>query len=164
MLRHKPDEIGLSLDSKGWANIVELINKTTDFKLSRELIEIVVETSDKQRLAISEDNKRIKANQGHSIEINLDLTATTPPNYLLHGTAERFLASIKAEELKKQNRLHVHLSQSAAVANTVGQHYGKPVLLQVTSKEMHSEGYKFYKTLNNVWLVDEVAAKFIKEL
>ncbi len=138
LLRYKPEEIGLSLDSKGWANIEELIIKTTDFKLSKEIIEVVVETSDKQRFSICENNKKIKANQGHSIEINLDLTAITPPDYLLHGTADRFLASIRAEGLKKQSRHHVHLSQSSAVANTVGQRYGKPVLLQVASKEITS--------------------------
>ena len=163
LLRHKPEEIGLTLDSEGWANIEELISKTSKYNLSNELIDIVVETNDKQRFKLSEDKKKIKANQGHSIDVDLNLEAIEPPEFLLHGTAERFIKSILSEGLQKQNRHHVHLSESNAVAAAVGQRYGKLVLLEIDSHKMFEDGFQFYKTANNVWLVEKVPVKYIRE-
>ncbi|GAB1266729.1 RNA 2'-phosphotransferase [Aurantivibrio infirmus] len=164
ILRHKPDDIGLELDESGWASIAELIEKSNKYNISREILDIVVETNDKQRFAIDSKNNRIRANQGHSIDVELSLTAVEPPDYLLHGTATRFEQSIMSNGLSKQKRHHVHLSASESVAKAVGSRYGKPVLLKVDSKAMHSQGHEFYKTANNVWLVSEVPTKFIKKL
>jgi len=163
LLRHKPETIGLKLDDNGWASIEDLIAKTTEFELDIEIIQIVVESNDKQRFSISDDNQRIKANQGHSIEIDLDLKALEPPAHLYHGTAERFINSIMKNGLSKQKRHHVHLSESTAVAIAVGSRYGKPVVLKISSKEMFENGLKFYKTINNVWLVGSVPIEYINK-
>ena len=161
ILRHQPDSIGLELSDEGWASIEELIGKTRKFKLTKELINTVVETNDKKRFLISEDGERVKANQGHSIEVNLELEPVTPPEVLLHGTAERFLESILREGLTKQRRHHVHLSETQKTALSVGARYGKPVLLKVDSEQMHRDGFEFFKTENNVWLVDYVPTKYL---
>jgi len=161
ILRHKPEEIGLELDAQGWASITQLIENTKDFTLDRELLDIVVETNDKQRFAFSSDGLKIRANQGHSIEVDLKLPAVEPPETLYHGTAERFHPSINADGLIKGNRHHVHLTESLAVAKSVGSRYGKPVLLKIDTKQMFLDGQQFYKTANNVWLVDAVAPQYI---
>jgi putative RNA 2'-phosphotransferase len=162
LLRHEPQAIGLQLDENGWASIEELIEKTTDFKLDRNMIEVVVETNDKQRFSISKDGLFIRANQGHSIEIDLDLIAQEPPSVLMHGTAERFMVNILDKGLSKMERHHVHLTESSAVAQSVGSRYGKPIILSIAAKEMYEDGFKFYKSANNVWLVDSVPVKYIK--
>jgi len=164
ILRHKPDAIDLQLDESGWANIEELIKKTSDFHLHLDLLQLVVETNDKQRFKISDDGFFIKANQGHSIDVVFDLKVIVPPSILLHGTAMRFIDSIKEAGLKKQKRHHVHLSENESVAEAVGQRYGKPFVLQIDSQQMHSDEFKFYKTDNNVWLVDSVPSKYIINL
>lgn len=163
LLRHQPEAIGLQLNDQGWAPIDDLIKKTTDFKLTRELIEIIVETNDKQRFSISEDGDLIKANQGHSIEVNLNLTAQEPPEILLHGTSERFIKLIESIGLTKQKRHHVHLTESEAVAKTVGGRYGKPIILAIPAKKMHQDGYTFFKTVNNVWLADHIPIVYIRK-
>ncbi|WP_444935229.1 RNA 2'-phosphotransferase [Microbulbifer sp. JMSA004] len=162
LLRHEPQAIGLEIDENGWASIQELIDKTTDFELSRNIIEVVVETNDKQRFNISNDGLSIRANQGHSIKIDLNLQLQEPPKELLHGTAARFIEAILKTGLNKRERHHVHLTESQAVAQNVGSRYGKPVILSIASKKMHENGYKFYKSSNNVWLVDCVPVKYIK--
>lgn len=163
ILRHKPETIGLTLNKEGWANVAELIEKTIDFNLSKELIDVVVETNEKQRFKLSDDKLKIRANQGHSIDVDLNLCAKQPPHFLLHGTAERFMGSIENEGLCKQKRHHVHLSESAIVAEAVGSRYGKPILLRIDSKEMAKHGFEFYKTINNVWLVDHVPVEYINK-
>ena len=160
ILRHQPDSIGLELSDEGWADINELIEKTKKFQLTEELINTVVETNDKKRFLLSDDGLRIKANQGHSVKVKLELEPMTPPDVLLHGTAERFLESILREGLTKQQRHHVHLSETQKTALSVGARYGKPVLLKVDSKLMHEEGFKFFKTDNDVWLVVHVPVKY----
>lgn len=164
LLRHKPEEIGLKLDAEGWASVEELILKTSKYNLTNEIIDIVVETNDKQRFNLSEDKKRIKANQGHSIDVDLNLEPIEPPEFLLHGTAERFIKSILSEGLQKQKRHHVHLSESNAVATTVGRRYGKLVLLEINTKKMHEDSFLFFKTANNVWLVDKVPTEYIQRI
>ncbi len=161
LLRHKPEAIGLTLDANGWASIEELICKTTQYALTPELIATVVETNDKRRFSLSEDGCKIRANQGHSLEIDLELAPIEPPEQLFHGTAVRFLAGIRAKGLSKMKRHHVHLSESATVARNVGSRYGEPVVLTVASRQMHQDGYLFYKTINNVWLVDSVPYEYI---
>ena len=164
LLRHKPDSIGLALDENGLASIEELIEKTTDFKLDRNLVDIVVETNDKQRFSISNDGLYIRANQGHSIDIELDLPELVPPNILIHGTADRFIEAIRKTGLSKMERHHVHLTESQAVAQNVGSRYGKPVILSIAAKEMYVDGFVFFKSANNVWLVDNVPVKYISEM
>lgn len=162
LLRHEPQAIGLALDAQGWASVEQLVSKTTQYELTQALIETVVETNDKQRFVFNSDRTKIRANQGHSISIDLALEPIDPPNTLFHGTAERFIDAIKTEGLKKMQRHHVHLSESEWVAKSVGSRYGKPVLLTVDTKQMAADGYRFYKTANSVWLVDVVPPGYIQ--
>lgn len=161
LLRHQPEAIGLSLDAQGWASIDELINKSRNPKLSRETLLLVVQTSDKQRFALDENAELIRANQGHSIAVDLDLTPQTPPAWLYHGTAERFLPAIREQGLIKGKRHHVHLSATPEIAKAVGARYGKPVILQIPAEKMHAEGIVFYQTANHVWLVNHVPPEFL---
>ena len=161
ILRHQPDSISLELSDEGWANIEELITRTKKFKLTKESIQTVVDTNNKKRFLISDDGQRIKANQGHSIKVSLELEPVTPPDFLLHGTAERFIESIFKQGLTKQQRHHVHLSETKETAMSVGSRYGKPVLLKVNGKQMHEDGFEFFKTENDVWLVGCVPAKYL---
>lgn len=163
VLRHKPEVIGLTLDENGWAHVNELIEKLNANGAAADiaLIKEVVATNDKKRFAFNEDQTRIRASQGHSIAVELDLKETIPPEYLYHGTAERFLESILSTGLQKQSRQHVHLSATAETAIAVGGRHGKPVVLLIKAKEMHGNGYLFYLSENNVWLTDQVPVAFI---
>ncbi len=163
LLRHKPQEVGLELDGEGWAEIEEIVQRTAASKtpLTRVLIEQVVRASDKQRFQISEDGLKVKANQGHSIPIDLGLTFSVPPAMLYHGTASRFLDSIGRQGLVKGERLHVHLSADPEVARQVGLRHGKPVVLGVDSGAMHRAGMRFLVSANGVWLTDFVPAIYL---
>jgi len=161
VLRHNPQSIGLALDRQGWANIDELIAKSQKLSLSREILEKIVSQNDKQRFAIK-DNK-IRANQGHSIEVDLALEAVQPPDILYHGTATRFLDSIMQMGLSKQKRQHVHLSKDLDTAKMVGKRHGKLVILEVDTKQMYAEGFDFFLSDNGVWLTDAVPLRFLKE-
>lgn len=125
------------------------------------MIEHMVATNDKKRFSISEDGQKIRANQGHSISVDLALEPLTPPDSLLHGTAEKYLSLIMAEGLKKMNRHHVYMSDNKKTASAIGQRYGKLVLLKIKAQRMHQDGFVFYKSDNNVWLVDHVPAEYI---
>jgi putative RNA 2'-phosphotransferase len=166
VLRHKPDAIGLTLDEQGWADIAALIENTnaTDqgFTLTRSLLQTVLDSNDKKRFTISDDGKKIRAAQGHSVGIDLQLKPVEPPEFLYHGTATRFLPSILQEGLKPQQRQYVHLSQDIQTATKVGQRYGKPVVLTIKARLMFEEGSKFYLAENGVWLTNEVPSTFIK--
>ncbi|MBT3337103.1 MAG: RNA 2'-phosphotransferase [Anaerolineae bacterium] len=163
VLRHRPEKIGLSLDTQGWANVDALltaINKTgTEF--TRETLEIIVTKDSKQRYSFSPDGKFIRANQGHSIDIDLGLEAIAPPEFLYHGTAERFLPGIRQNGLQRKGRQHVHLSSDEQRAFTIGQRHGKPVVLVVLALKMHIAGHKFYLSENGVWLTREVLAGYL---
>ncbi len=164
ILRHKPDAIDLALDDNGWADIDELIQKANLHgpKLSREDIERVVANNDKQRFALSPDKTRIRANQGHSLEINLELPHQQPPEILYHGTADRFLSSIKARGLLPLKRQYVHLSLDEATAYNVGRRHGRAIVLSILSGAMWREGIPFYLSDNGVWLVETVPPEFIE--
>jgi putative RNA 2'-phosphotransferase len=164
VLRHKPEEIGITLDDAGWVTVDELLEalRRNGRPISLEELREVVRTNDKQRFAFSEDELRIRANQGHSIEVELDHAPATPPETLYHGTAERNLASIRATGLQKGERHHVHLSENRQTAEAVGRRYGKLVLLTIRSGDMSRAGFTFYKTPNNVWLVGAVPAEFME--
>ncbi|TCL10250.1 putative RNA 2'-phosphotransferase [Shimia isoporae] len=160
ILRHAPDSIGLNLDARGWARTDDLIEKS-EHPLTRELIAEVVSTNAKQRFALSEDGNHIRANQGHSIQVDLALAEKAPPETLFHGTAEKHLASIRRDGLVKGSRHHVHLSSDTATATSVGGRHGKPVVLTVNSGDMARSGTVFYQSDNGVWLVDHVPPKFL---
>lgn len=162
ILRHRPDLIGLSLDGAGWADIAELIRLSqTHRPLTRPLIEAAVASSDKQRFAISNDGLRIRANQGHSIEVDLALERVAPPARLYHGTATRFVEAIRREGLLRRDRHHVHLSADIDTARRVGARHGKPVVLTILATEMAAAGHAFRRSANGVWLADAVPADFI---
>ncbi|HEY0585703.1 MAG TPA: RNA 2'-phosphotransferase [Pseudoduganella sp.] len=163
VLRHKPEEIGLVLDQNGWASIDELIAlaNARGANLSRPQIESIVKNNDKQRFAISADGMRIRANQGHSIDIALGLAPQTPPERLYHGSATRFLESIRASGLHSASRQHVHLSADMATAEKVGSRHGKPVILAVDAGQMARDGHLFYLSNNGVWLTDTVPPKYL---
>lgn len=163
ILRHNPSAANLQLDLKGWADIDLLIqNSDASYQITYEKIKEVVATNEKQRFALSQDGKKIRANQGHSIQVDLDLTETTPPPFLYHGTAVRFLQSIEQEGLKPMQRHHVHLTEDIAIARSVGSRYGVPVILTVSSGDMYKRGYPFYLSQNGVWLTNHVDPEFIK--
>jgi putative RNA 2'-phosphotransferase len=152
------------MDKNGWVNIDELIHNANKYKnipLTFDLIKIIVETSDKQRFIISDDEKKIRANQGHSIKVDLELESKTPPDILYHGTAEHFLGEIMKYGLKPMTRQHVHLSQIEEIALAVGNRHGKAIVLSINAKNMYEEDHKFYLSENKVWLVDKVPVKYI---
>ncbi|WP_293307946.1 RNA 2'-phosphotransferase [Pedobacter sp. UBA5917] len=163
ILRHSPETIKLELDENGWADVNELISKFDlyDLTLDFEQLEYIVENNDKKRFAFNEDKTRIRASQGHSIPVELNLNEAEPLAYLYHGTVEKFLADIKTQGLQKMSRQHVHLSADKETANKVGGRRGKPVILTINSAAMHRAGYKFYLSANNVWLTDVVPAEYI---
>ncbi|MBX9623145.1 MAG: RNA 2'-phosphotransferase [Gemmataceae bacterium] len=163
VLRHKPHEIGLALDPNGWADVDELIRlaNVAGRRLDRPLLERVVAENDKKRFAFSDDGRRIRASQGHSVEVELDLPPVAPPDLLYHGTATRFLPSIRATGLRPGSRQHVHLSADETTAATVGRRHGEPVVLVVRAGEMAAAGFPFYRSVNGVWLTERVPAEFL---
>lgn len=164
LLRHQPEAIGLTIDPQGWADVDELIakaNATGRNSLTRAEIEQVVATNPKQRFDLSSDGRRIRANQGHSIDVDLQLESVEPPATLFHGTATRFLEPIMAQGLVRRSRQHVHLSADRDTASTVGTRHGKLAMLQVDAAAMHAAGHEFFLSKNNVWLTDHVPAEFL---
>lgn len=164
ILRHKPEEIGLPLDAEGWADIEELLRLANQRgkRLTRSVLAEVVAGNDKKRFVISEDGLRIRAQQGHSISIDLGLTPQRPPALLFHGTATRFLESILRQGLVPGSRQHVHLSRDEATAVKVGQRHGKPVVLRIVAGTMFEQGHVFYLSGNGVWLTEHVPPAFIE--
>ena len=165
ILRHKPEVIGITLDDHGWADTKELIegvNKT--HPLTMEMLEEIVRTDEKQRYSFNEDKTRIRANQGHSIPVDADLTETEPPETLYHGTGEKSVPSIEKQGLRPMSRLYVHLSKDAATARTVGSRHGKPVVYIVLAGEMHRDGYPFFLSANGVWLTREVPVRYLQRI
>lgn len=158
VLRHRPEVIGLTLDAEGWASVDELITKAAHQgrELSPGLIREIVETNDKQRFALSPDGRQIRANQGHSVQVDLGLASSKPPEILYHGTAERFLASILEHGLRPGSRQHVHLSEDESTATRVGSRHGRPVVLRVAAGRLHAQGQTFFLSENGVWLTDHV--------
>jgi putative RNA 2'-phosphotransferase len=163
ILRHKPEEIGLALDENGWADVAELLRLANQrgHALTRPLLERVVAENDKKRFAFSDDGRHIRASQGHSLTVDLALPAAEPPQVLYHGTASRFLDSIRAGGLHSGSRRHVHLSPDAATATKVGQRHGRPVVLVVRAREMAAAGHQFFLSANGVWLTERVPAEFL---
>lgn len=166
VLRHNPDAAYITLDEHGWADVDKLlagVNKTGR-AIDLNILEEIVATDKKQRYSFNEDKTQIRANQGHSIPVDVELKEQEPPKYLYHGTADRFLRSICAEGLKPMSRLYVHLSRDIDTALNVGKRHGKPVVLKIYSRDMYMNGCKFYLSQNGVWMTEKVDAKYLEKL
>jgi putative RNA 2'-phosphotransferase len=163
VLRHRPERIGLELTEDGWAKVSELLHLMTaaGHPLTRETLLRVVAENDKQRFAMSEDGSRIRASQGHSVEIDLALPPTDPPELLYHGTADRFVDSILEHGLLRGSRNHVHLSLDIETATRVGQRHGKPIVLTIAARSMQRAGHVFFLSENGVWLTEHVPCEYL---
>ncbi|MFF2849943.1 RNA 2'-phosphotransferase [Streptomyces sp. NPDC058001] len=161
-LRHRPERIGLTLDDGGWVEIDTLIAaaRAHGFRITRAELEHVVAANDKQRFAIEGD--RIRASQGHTVEVDLGLLPATPPAYLYHGTVARSLPAIRAEGLRPMNRHDVHLSADRETATRVGARRGRPVVLSVDAGSMHTDGHEFRVSANGVWLTAAVPPAYLR--
>ena len=165
ILRHKPEVIGITLDEHGWADVNELIAGIAKTRpMNMEILEEIVRTDNKQRYYFNEDKTLIRANQGHSVKVDVELKETVPPDILYHGTGEKYVDAIDIEGLIPKSRLFVHLSPDKDTAITVGSRHGKPVVYQVDTERMHREGYKFFLSANDVWLTKCVPAEFLSKL
>jgi len=164
VLRHKPETIDIDMDENGWTEVSQLIEKSKKHgvDIDFEILSAVVATSDKKRFAFDETQSKIRANQGHSLEINLGYLPKQPPEILYHGTGEKFVASILATGLDKRNRHHVHLSNDIKTALSVGQRHGKPFVFIVLAEQMFSDKFEFYLSDNGVWLTEIVPTKYLK--
>ena len=162
ILRHKPETIGISLDEHGWANVEDLITGIAkDNEFNMEILEEIVRRDEKQRYSFNEDKTLIRANQGHSIPVDVELEEWVPPEILWHGTGEKYVESIDREGLISKSRLYEHLSKDEDTAIKVGSRHGKPVIYNVKAKQMYDDGYKFYLSVNGVWLTKEVPVKYL---
>ncbi len=164
VLRHKPETIGIVLDENGWINVHELLEKIKikNESFTFERLQQVVAENDKQRFSFNADKTRIRANQGHSIDIDLGLPPKMPPAILYHGTASTNVESIKKSGIIKGKRQHVHLSIDTETATKVGTRHGKPIILIIDTKSMHEDGILFYCSDNGVWLTDFINIKYIE--
>ena len=165
ILRHKPESIGIRLDEHGWANVDELVDGIAQTQVfDREMLEDIVRTDEKQRYSFNEDKTLIRANQGHSIPVDVELKKKTPPNILWHGTGEKYTASIEAKGLIPKSRLYVHLSEDTDTARKVGSRHGKLVIYEVAAGAMQTDGYDFFQSVNGVWLTKHVPVKYLRRL
>jgi putative RNA 2'-phosphotransferase len=163
ILRHQPETVGLKLDAAGWVEVDVLLAACSKHRkpIARELLDRVVAENNKKRFAFSEDGLRIRASQGHSIDVELGYEAADPPATLFHGTAERNLAPIQAQGLLKQQRHHVHLTADRETALNVGRRHGKPALLIVAAQRMVEDGHQFFISANGVWLTETVPQEYL---
>ena len=164
ILRHKPETIDITLDEHGWADVRELIdgvNKAGGHSLDVETLEEIVRTDEKQRYSFSEDHTLIRANQGHSIPVDVELEEKTPPDILWHGTGEKYVPSIDRQGLLPKSRLYVHLSSDAETAKAVGSRHGRPVIYTVDCRKMAEDGYRFFLSANGVWLTKAVPPEYL---
>jgi len=162
VLRHKPEKIDIELDHNGWANIKELVSKFAikNPNMTEEVLLQIVAQDEKKRYSISEDGERIRANQGHSIDVDVGFEKRSPPSILYHGTATRFLESINQQGLIKGSRQYVHLSDNRNTAITVGRRHGSPAILRIDAERMAQIGYEFFISENGVWLTEKVPPEF----
>ncbi len=164
LLRHQPDILGVNMDAQGWVSVEELLEKmkAKGQKVDRAELEDVVANNSKKRFAFSIDGTKIRANQGHSVSVDLGFQPEEPPVVLFHGTARKFLDSIMEKGLQKQSRQHVHLSKDKETAIMVGKRHGQAVVLEILAKAMHQDGYEFYHSENGYWLTDQVPPIYFK--
>ncbi len=166
ILRHNPAAAGIELDINGWADVGELLRgvQRSGRAISLATLEEIVATDNKGRFAFNEDKSKIRAVQGHSFAVDLQLEERTPPDTLYHGTAEKNLESIKQNGIEKRNRQYVHLSSDEQTAKKVGSRHGKPVVLIICAGQMAADGFKFYLSENGVWLTDGVPFNYVKDI
>lgn len=166
ILRHKPQVIGITLDEHGWADVDELIkgiNETgEEIEFSKDTLETIVKTDKKQRYSFSQDRTLIRANQGHSIPVDVELEKKEPPKVLYHGTGVKSVKAIQEQGLLPMERLYVHLSIDVKTATNVGKRHDTPVIFQVNAEQMQKDGYDFFQSVNGVWLTKEVPAKYLE--
>ena len=166
ILRHKPQVIGITLDEHGWADVDELIkgiNETgEEVEFSKATLETIVKTDKKQRYSVSQDKTLIRANQGHSIPVDVELEKKEPPKILYHGTGVTSVKAIQEQRLLPMERLYVHLSTDVETATNVGKRHGTPVIFKVNTEQMQKDGYDFFQSVNGVWLTKEVPAKYLE--
>ena len=166
ILRHKPEAIGITLDEHGWADVDELIkgiNETgEEIEFSKDTLETIVKTDKKQRYSFSQDKTLIRANQGHSIPVDVELEKKEPPKVLYHGTGVKSVKAIQEQGLLPMERLYVHLSIDVKTATNVGKRHDTPVIFQVNAEQMQKDGYDFFQSVNGVWLTKEVPAKYLE--
>lgn len=163
ILRHKPNAIGITLDQNGWANTQDLLNglNVAGKKVDIEQLINIVNTDNKRRFSFNSDKSKIRANQGHSIPVNLGLLELVPPTILYHGTSEKFIESIKQNGIQKRSRQYVHLSSNIETAVAVGKRHGNPIVLKINTEQMFLDGYKFYLSENGVWLTDNIPYQYV---
>lgn len=163
VLRHKPETIRIELSEDGWIGVDKLIQKLNEFgkEINFDTLCDIVENNDKKRFAFNDDQTMIRANQGHSVKVDLGYEKKDPPMFLYHGTAEKNMNSIIENGLMKGKRHHVHLSKDSEVARSVGQRHGKPVVLQILAGRMNLESYSFFESDNGVWLTDHVPSEYL---
>lgn len=163
ILRHKPEEIGITLDEHGWAKVEDLINgiNKSGRNIDIGILEEIVKTDNKQRYSFNDDKTKIRANQGHSIPVVIEFKELEPPNTLYHGTARKSLQGIKCLGIKSMSRLYVHLSKDFETAKQVGSRHGEAVILVIDAHRMYKDGIKFYLSENGVWLTEYVDPKYI---
>lgn len=165
ILRHKPETIGISLDEHGWANVDELIAGIAKTQLfNMEMLQEIVSTDNKQRYSFNADKTLIRANQGHSIPVDVELEKKVPPTILYHGTAEKYEDAIDVQGLVPKSRLYVHLSADIETATKVGKRHGKPVIYKVLAGKMQEDGYEFFQSVNGVWLTKRVEIKYLNKM
>lgn len=166
VLRHRPEAIGITLDEQGWADTTDLIEKINKHnnELDFNTLKQIVDTNPKKRFIFDPSFQKIRANQGHSVPIDLALETQTPPLVLYHGTAQQFVPSILETGIEKLNRQHVHLSKEKETALKVGQRHGKPVIITVLAQQMAQDGYTFYLSENGVWLTEQVPVRYLRIL
>ena len=166
ILRHNPGIIGISLDEHGWADVQELIegiNRTGGHAIDLEMLEEIVRTDEKQRYSFNEDHTLIRANQGHSIPVDVELEEKIPPAILWHGTGEKYVSSIDAQGLIPKSRLYVHLSSDEETAIKVGSRHGKPVIYKINCQKMAQDGYRFFLSANHIWLTKAVTPEYLEK-
>lgn len=164
ILRHKPDAIGITLDEHGWANVDELIAGIAKTQpIDMEMLEEIVRTDNKQRYSFNEDKTLIRANQGHSIPVDVELEQLAPPELLYHGTGKKYMQSIEQQGLIPKSRLYVHLSADRGTAKVVGTRHGEPVIYIVHSGEMARNGFSFFRSVNGVWLTKQVPVAYLEK-
>ena len=159
ILRHKPETIGIELDEHGWANVHELLKGVN---IDMATLEEIVKKDEKERYSFNEDKTKIRANQGHSVNVDVELQEKIPPDILYHGTGEKYVDSINRIGLIPKTRLYVHMTEDLVLAKKTGERHGKPVIYEIDAKAMAKDGIKFYKSINNVWLTKKVDTIYLK--
>ena len=163
VLRHRPETIGIQLDQNGWTDVDTLLEKSNRYgvKIDKEILKYIVATNSKKRFAFNESFDKIRASQGHSVDIKLGYINQKPPEILYHGTGEKSVQSILETGLEKRNRQHVHLSSDITTAVKVGQRHGKPFVFKILAEKMYNDKFEFFLSDNGVWLTENVPTKYL---